>query len=158
MDLLLMKKRTLFSKIQAVRAHESERVSWASQLSLQTLVLIKDAGTGQPGQTAADLHKHVFSADSQWKFYWLICNMNWSRTGLVVITINAIKLRKSLWSIFEIRSKLQFDLNPWLEVEILNIMYNSEIPYRGRNSKIQLPWTRNCVRNLNCACRTNRTF
>ena len=37
MDLLIMKKRTLFSKIQAVRAHESERVSWASQLSLQTL-------------------------------------------------------------------------------------------------------------------------
>ena len=37
MDLLLMKKRTLFSKIQAVRAHESEWVSWASQLSLQTL-------------------------------------------------------------------------------------------------------------------------
>ena len=32
-----MKKITLFSKIQAVRAHESERVSWASQLSLQTL-------------------------------------------------------------------------------------------------------------------------
>jgi hypothetical protein len=32
-----MKKRTFFSKIQAVRAHESERVSWASQLSLQTL-------------------------------------------------------------------------------------------------------------------------
>ena len=42
MDLLLMKKRTLFSKIQAVRAHESERVSWASQLSLQTLALIVD--------------------------------------------------------------------------------------------------------------------
>ena len=33
-----MKKRTLFSKIPAVSAHESERVSWASQLSLQTLV------------------------------------------------------------------------------------------------------------------------
>ena len=32
-----MKKRTLFSKIPAVSAHESERVSWASQLSLQTL-------------------------------------------------------------------------------------------------------------------------
>ena len=32
-----MKKRTFFSKIQAVRAHESERVSWAFQLSLQTL-------------------------------------------------------------------------------------------------------------------------
>ena len=40
MDLLLMKKRTLFSKIQAVRAHESERVSWASHLSLKTLALI----------------------------------------------------------------------------------------------------------------------
>ena len=32
-----MKKRTLFSKIPAVSAHESERISWASQLSLQTL-------------------------------------------------------------------------------------------------------------------------
>ena len=32
-----MKKRTLFSKIPAVSAHESERVSWASQLSLQAL-------------------------------------------------------------------------------------------------------------------------
>jgi hypothetical protein len=31
--LLLLKKITFFSKIQAVRAHESERVSWASQLS-----------------------------------------------------------------------------------------------------------------------------
>ena len=41
MDLLLMKKRTLFSKIQAVRAHEYERVSWASQLSLQTLVFLR---------------------------------------------------------------------------------------------------------------------
>ena len=37
MDLLLMKKRTLFIKIPAVSAHESELVSWASQLSLQTL-------------------------------------------------------------------------------------------------------------------------
>jgi hypothetical protein len=37
MGLSLMKKRTLFSKIQAVRAHESEQVSWASQLLLQTL-------------------------------------------------------------------------------------------------------------------------
>jgi hypothetical protein len=42
MDLLLMKKRTLFCKIQAVRAHESERVSWASQLSLQTLDNLRD--------------------------------------------------------------------------------------------------------------------
>ena len=32
-----MKKITLFSKIQAVSAHESKRVSWASQLSLQAL-------------------------------------------------------------------------------------------------------------------------
>ena len=35
--LLVLKKRTFFSKIKAVRAHESELVSWASQLSLQTL-------------------------------------------------------------------------------------------------------------------------
>jgi hypothetical protein len=39
MVLLLMKKRTLFSKIQAVRAHEVKLVSWASQLSLQALIL-----------------------------------------------------------------------------------------------------------------------
>ena len=32
-----MKKNPLFSKIKAVRAHEYEQVSWASQLSLQTL-------------------------------------------------------------------------------------------------------------------------
>jgi hypothetical protein len=38
MVLLLMKKRTLFSKIQAVRAHEVKLVSWASQLSLQALL------------------------------------------------------------------------------------------------------------------------
>ena len=44
MDLLVMKKRTLFSKIQAVRAHESEWVSWASQLSLQTLVQTSQEG------------------------------------------------------------------------------------------------------------------
>ena len=37
MVLLLMKKRTLFSKIKAVRAHEVKLVSWASQLSLQAL-------------------------------------------------------------------------------------------------------------------------
>jgi hypothetical protein len=37
MVLLLIKKRTLFSKIQAVRAHEVKLVSWASQLSLQAL-------------------------------------------------------------------------------------------------------------------------
>ena len=40
MVLLLMKKRTLFIKIQAVRAHEVKLVSWASQLSLQALVLM----------------------------------------------------------------------------------------------------------------------
>ena len=38
MVLLLMKKRTLFSKSQAVRAHEVKLVSWASQLSLQALI------------------------------------------------------------------------------------------------------------------------
>ena len=31
--LLLLKKRTLLSKILAVSVHESKRVSWASQLS-----------------------------------------------------------------------------------------------------------------------------
>jgi hypothetical protein len=40
MVLLLMKKITLFSKIQAVRAHEVKLVSWASQLSLQALEYI----------------------------------------------------------------------------------------------------------------------
>jgi hypothetical protein len=44
MVLLLMKKRTLFSKIQAVRAHEVKLVSWASQLSLQALSLTRGGG------------------------------------------------------------------------------------------------------------------
>ena len=38
MVLLTSEKRTLLSKIQAVSAHESERVSCPSQLSIQTLV------------------------------------------------------------------------------------------------------------------------
>ena len=38
MVLLLVKKTTLLIKIQAMSAHESERVSCPSQLSLQTLV------------------------------------------------------------------------------------------------------------------------
>ena len=38
MVLLLMKKRTLFSKIQAVRAHKVKLDSWAFQLLLQALV------------------------------------------------------------------------------------------------------------------------
>jgi hypothetical protein len=37
MVLLVMKKITLFCKIQAVRAYEVKLVSWASQLSLQAL-------------------------------------------------------------------------------------------------------------------------
>ena len=41
MVLLLMKKRTLFSKIKAVRAHEVKLVSWASQLLLQALVGVR---------------------------------------------------------------------------------------------------------------------
>ena len=41
MVLLLMKKKTLFSNIQAVRAHEVKLVSWASQLSLQALTQSK---------------------------------------------------------------------------------------------------------------------
>ena len=35
---VLLDKANTLTLIQAVRAHESERVSWASQLSLQTLV------------------------------------------------------------------------------------------------------------------------
>ena len=46
MVLLLMKKRTLFSKIQAVRAHEVKLVSWASQLSLQALEETRHEGVG----------------------------------------------------------------------------------------------------------------
>ena len=38
MVLLLVKKRTLFSKIGAVSAHESKEVSFCAQLSLQALV------------------------------------------------------------------------------------------------------------------------
>jgi hypothetical protein len=45
MVLLLMKKRTLFCKIQAVSAHEVKLVSWASQLSLQALVWAAKTGS-----------------------------------------------------------------------------------------------------------------
>jgi hypothetical protein len=41
---MLMKKITLFSKILAVSVHESKRVSWASQLSLETLDWATDIG------------------------------------------------------------------------------------------------------------------
>ena len=48
-DFRVVKKRTLFSKIQAVRAHESKRVSWASQLSLQALLLQADSYLKEEG-------------------------------------------------------------------------------------------------------------
>ena len=57
----------------------------------------------------------------------------------------------------QVKAAVWFESLTW-SWNLEHFMYNSKIPYRGRNSKIQLPWTRNCVRNLNCACRTNRTF
>jgi hypothetical protein len=79
MVLLLMKKRTLFSKIQAVRAHEVKLVSWASQLSLQALV--------QTGPTELPLLKYQKSN----KMFFL--KVNFKITRYFCLTY---KLRKKM--------------------------------------------------------------